>query len=271
MGVAGLFKKIKNGVKKVVNKVKEKVKPVVNKVINTGAKIVKKWADVNEKITGGVNKVLEKVGNVIPGVGKLVTGAGKIATGLWTKVYDKIGNTAQKVVDKTSNNSTSSSNSNISTNSNSNNTTKPTIKLPSIINGSVSPFQNKDNNAALQRDAMLKKLRELADKNKTTNNNNNNKVLNSQPDVIINNYYNRGPRRDYIQQRHPSNPYYNVREIGPRRIRQPPIINPQQPIDIQRRNYYYSKPIVHKQSGNARGIRNYNQYNSYSNNEAVSW
>ena len=64
------------------------------------------------------------------------------------------------------------------------------------------------------------------------------KNIKSQPDVEINRQYNKGPRHDYVHRRHPSNQHWEKPDIGPRRPRQPPIINPQQPIVIQRHNYY---------------------------------
>ena len=263
MGVAGLFKKIKNGISKVTNKVKNTVKTVANKVVNTGANLVQKWANVNSTLTNGVNKALNVVGNFLPGVGKVIAGAGKVATGLWTNVYDKIGDVAGKVANKTSSSSSSSSNKigislldKIRNNSTSN---QILTGSPNIVNrnnlgvdiNQRNPLLN-PHNTNYTTGLKIKRTGE-----------NGAGVLKSQPDVIVNNYYNRGPRRDYIQRRHPSNPQYNVREIGPRRFRQPPIIDPQHPIDIQRRNYYTKQ---HMRRG-----ENWNRNNPYSGNIAISW
>ena len=182
MGVAGIFKKIKNAAKTVAKKIKTKAKTVTNKIVNTGAKVVKKWADVNEKISNTINKI-------VPG-GGLITGGIKAASKLYSKIYDKIGDGAEKIIKKTS-----------------------------------------------------KK-----------------KNMKSQPDVEINRQYNKGPRHDYVHRRHPSNQQYNVHDIGPRRLRQPPIIDHQRPMDIQRRNY---------QTRNRRPQQNYPNYTRY--NEAISW
>lgn len=247
MGVAGIFKKIKNAVKTVTNKVKKTAKTVVNKVkegvktvgkklVNTGAKVVKAWADVNEGLAKGVNTAL-KIASPIVGkgiLGKVFTKAGQAASKLYSNIYDGIGDAAEKVIEKTSNKSKSTTSGTTSGTTITSNRLHGLTRLP---NGQKTDWQTARQYNSNQSQQQSKPMQ-------------------SQPDVVINNYYNQGPRRDYVQQRHPSNPHYNVRDIGPRRPSQPPIMNPQQPIDIQRRNYQ---------------TRNYASQQQNNSNAAVSW
>lgn len=244
MGVAGFFKKVKNAVKTVGKKIDKGIKTVVN----TGAKVVSKVADVASDVASVVAPIgtlmslapgpVGVAGKVISGVGNLVKYGGKAVE--WA---------ANKVDDAIPDNTRSSNNVNTTITTNSTNKVNSiTNKANSAINSTINRVNSAVTNTVNKQQLYTEPVgirRQY-------------KPMQSRPDVIVNNAYNRGPRRDYVQQRHPSNPHYNVRNIGPRRLRQPPIMNTQQPIDIQRRNY------------NTR--RNTNYYsNNGSSNAAISW
>ena len=270
MGVAGFFKKIKNAVKTVTNKIDNGIKKAANavvnvgkNVINTGAKVVSKIADVASNVASVVAPVgtlmslapgpVGVVGKVVSGVGNLVKYGGKGVEWLANKVDEKIPDNPSSATSSgfginIANKASSAASATIDK---ANSALSSMLKKPnSNSNGYRGPPSVIDNRKALDEISSTG----IQGLNKAKNNSY--RPQQSQPDVIVNNYYNRGPRRDYIQRRHPSNPYYNVRDIGPRRLRQPPIMNPQQPIDIQRRNYY---------------TRPQNYYSNPNYNAAISW
>lgn len=275
MGVAGIWKKIKNGVKKVASKVGEGLKNVGKKIVNTGAKVVKTVADLSGKAWDVIGKVGQVASKVLPGAGKLIGGAANIASKIYGKITDTASNLAQKVIDKTSDKKVqintngkitnmsydewkklpanniivgpggknplyNQKNQNTSSNSNSNQTYNA-MKVEQSSFANSKPTYSTYNNQQKLYDKVGRTVKPTT----TTRN------LNAEPDVVVNNYYNSGPRRDYVEHRHPSNRNYQPRNIGPRRMDQPPIYNQGIPMDIQRQSqrrqqpnqYTYSEPV----------------------------
>lgn len=243
MVVAGFFKKIKEGAQSVIGKVKD----VGSKIINTGAKVISKVADVASDVASVVAPIgsimglipgpVGAAGKVISGIGNLVKYGGKGVEWLANKVDDAIPDNSVRTI-------------------------LPTDKSK-LIRDIPNPMQERSDRIREQLTSNEEYYaRQLKGRGNPT--------LRSQPNVFVNNSYNRGARRNYVQQRHPSNPSYNVRNIGPRRLHQPPIIDDQNPMDIQRRNYHMSKNVnLARARGQPRNVTVNNYYGS--SNAANSW
>ena len=274
MGVAGFFKKVKNAVTTVANKIGSGIKKAATAVVNTGAKVISKVADVASDVASVVAPVgtlmsfipgpVGVAGKVISGVGNLVKYGGKGVEWLANKVDDAIPDNSSNTITPIGSSFIKDNSSNPITN-NSVHTILP-IDRSKLIRDYPNPIQQRTDRLRQQltsnQDYYARQLKGRG-----------NPTLRSQPDVFVNNSYNRGARRDYVQQRHPSNPSYNVRNIGPRRLNQPPIIDNQNPMDIQRRNYHMSKNVnLARARGHPRNVTVNNYYGTNPNsNAATSW
>ena len=227
--------------KKIASKVGDGLKNVGKKIVNTGAKVVKTVADLSGKAWDVIGKVGGAVGKVLPGAGKIIGGAANVASKIYGKITDTASNLAQKVIDKTSDKKPSS---------NTSSTSKPLTGLVTAPDGRKTGYTQarkewdeyyKSNTSSTSKPQTYTQSAQSTTytpvkynlKPTTTQK----QQLNDEPDVIINNYYNSGPRRDYVQHRHPSNRNYQPRNIGPRRMEQPPVYNHGIPMDIQRQRY----------------------------------
>ena len=221
------------------------LKNVGKKIVNTGAKVVKTVANVSGKAWDVIGKVGNAASKVLPGAGKIIGGAANVASKIYGKITDTASNLAQKVIDKTSDKKPSSN-----TSSNTSSTSKPKTGLVTAPDGRKTAYTQarqewdeyyKSQSSNTSSNSKPQTYSAMTNQTYTPVKHNlkptQKQQLNDEPDVIINNYYNSGPRHDYVQHRHPSNRNYQPRNIGPRRMEQPPVYNHGIPMDIQRQRY----------------------------------